>query len=79
MEKAPRKSPKVRTLGVAALFVSLCSANLYATRWRTPDGKSASDVAAGDLARDDGERVDALAAVASYTFAALSRPKGPSC
>ncbi len=65
MEEAPRKSPKVQALGVAALFVSLCSATLYATMVADTKRKERERRGGGDLARDDGERVGALAAVAS--------------
>jgi hypothetical protein len=65
MEKVPRKSPKVRALGVAALFVFPCSADLYATTVAETRRKERERSGGGDLARDDGERVGALAAVAS--------------
>jgi len=65
MEKAPRKSPKVQALGVVALFVSLCSATLYATTVADTRRKERDRSGGGDLARDDGECVGALAGVAS--------------
>jgi hypothetical protein len=65
MEKAPRKSPKVRALGVAALFVSLCSAPLYATAVADTRRKERERGGGGDLAHDDGERVGALERVVS--------------
>ena len=65
MEKAPRKSPKVQALGFAALFVSLCLATLYATAVADTRRKERERSGSGDLARDDGERVGALAGVAS--------------
>jgi hypothetical protein len=65
MEKTPRKSPKERALGFVALFVSLCSTTLYATAVADTRRKERERSASGDLARDDGERVGALAAVAS--------------
>ena len=65
MEKAPRKSPKDRALGVAALFVALYSATLYATMVADTRRKEREQGGGGDLARDDGERVGALARVAS--------------
>jgi hypothetical protein len=65
MEEAPRKSPKVQTLGVAAVVVSLCSATLYATTVADTRRKERERRGGGDLARDDGDRVGALAAVAS--------------
>lgn len=61
MEKAPRKSPKVRELGVAALFVSLCSWILYATTVADTRRKERERSGSTDIARDDGECVGALA------------------
>lgn len=65
MEKAPRKSLKDRVLGVAALFVSLCSATLYATTVADTRRKERERRCSGDLESDDGERVVALAGMAS--------------
>lgn len=65
MEKAPRKSLIVRALGVAALLVSLCLAAFYAATVADTRRKERERSHSEDLAREDGERVGALAGVAN--------------